>query len=195
MSKKPLLLCILDGFGWVPEQKDGNAIVAANTPNLDKLFAACPHTTIGASGMDVGLPDGQMGNSEVGHTNIGAGRIVYQELTRITKAIQDGSIRDNAAIRGCMEAAVKNGKALHLMGLLSAGGVHSHIQHLFGLLDMAKDLGVKELYVHAIMDGRDVPPDSGKGYITQLQDKLNELGIGKIATVTGRYYAMDRDNR
>ena len=195
MSKKPLLLCILDGFGWVPEQKDGNAIVAANTPNLDKLFAACPYTTIGASGMDVGLPDGQMGNSEVGHTNIGAGRIVYQELTRITKAIQDGSIRDNAAIRGCMEAAVKNGKALHLMGLLSAGGVHSHIQHLFGLLDMAKDLGVKELYVHAIMDGRDVPPDSGKGYIAQLQDKLNELGIGKIATVTGRYYAMDRDNR
>ena len=195
MSKKPLLLCILDGFGWVPGEVKGNAIVAANTPNLDKLFATCPYTTIGASGMDVGLPDGQMGNSEVGHTNIGAGRIVYQELTRITKAIQDGSIRDNAAIRGCMEAAVKNGKALHLMGLLSAGGVHSHIQHLFGLLDMAKDLGVKELYVHAIMDGRDVPPDSGKGYIAQLQDKLNELGIGKIATVTGRYYAMDRDNR
>ena len=195
MSKKPLLLCILDGFGWVPGEVKGNAIVAANTPNLDKLFATCPYTTIGASGMDVGLPDGQMGNSEVGHTNIGAGRIVYQELTRITKAIQDGSIRDNAAIRGCMEAAVKNGKALHLMGLLSAGGVHSHIQHLFGLLDMAKDLGVKELYVHAIMDGRDVPPDSGKGYIAQLQDKLNELGVGKIATITGRYYAMDRDNR
>ena len=195
MSKKPLLLCILDGFGWVPEQKDGNAIVAANTPNLDKLFATCPYTTIGASGMDVGLPDGQMGNSEVGHTNIGAGRIVYQELTRITKAIQDGSIRDNAAIRSCMEAAVKNGKALHLMGLLSAGGVHSHIQHLFGLLDMAKDMGAKEIYVHAIMDGRDVPPDSGKGYLEELQAKLDELGVGKIASVTGRYYAMDRDNR
>ena len=184
MAKQPLMLCILDGFGWVPEQKDGNAIVAANTPNLDKLFAACPYTTIGASGMDVGLPDGQMGNSEVGHTNIGAGRIVYQELTRITKAIQDGTIRQNEAIVNAMKAAIENGKAIHMMGLLSAGGVHSHIQHLFGLLDMAKD-----------MDGRDVPPDSGKGYLEELQAKLDELGVGKIASVTGRYYAMDRDNR
>ena len=195
MSKQPLMLCILDGFGWVPEKADGNAIVAARTPNLDRLFATCPYTTIGASGMDVGLPDGQMGNSEVGHTNIGAGRIVYQELTRITKAIQDGSIRENEAIVGAMKAAVQGGKAIHLMGLLSAGGVHSHIQHLFGLLDLAKDLGATQLYVHAIMDGRDVPPDSGKGYIEQLQQKLAGLGVGKIATITGRYYAMDRDNR
>ena len=185
MAKQPLMLCILDGFGWVPGKAYGNAIVAANTPNLDKLFASCPYTTIGASGMDVGLPDGQMGNSEVGHTNIGAGRIVYQELTRITKAIQDGTIRQNEAIV----------KAIHMMGLLSAGGVHSHIQHLFGLLDMAKDMGAKDIYVHAIMDGRDVPPDSGKGYLEELQAKLDELGVGKIASVTGRYYAMDRDNR
>ena len=177
MSKKPLMLCILDGFGWVPNKTEGNAIAAAKTPNLDKLFATCPYTTIGASGMDVGLPDGQMGNSEVGHTNIGAGRIVYQELTRITKAIQDGSIRSNEAIVNAMKAAIENGKAIHLMGLLSAGGVHSHIQHLFGLLDMAKDMGAKEIYVHAIMDGRDVPPDSGKGYIDELQAKLDELGV------------------
>ena len=195
MSKKPLMLCILDGFGWVPNKTEGNAIVAANTPNLDKLFATCPYTTIGASGMDVGLPDGQMGNSEVGHTNIGAGRIVYQELTRITKAIQDGSIRSNEAIVNAMKAAIENGKAIHMMGLLSAGGVHSHIQHLFGLLDMAKDMGATEVYVHAIMDGRDVPPDSGKGYIDVLQAKLDELGVGKIASISGRYYAMDRDNR
>ena len=195
MSKKPLMLCILDGFGWVPNKTEGNAIVAANTPNLDKLFASCPYTTIGASGMDVGLPDGQMGNSEVGHTNIGAGRIVYQELTRITKAIQDGSIRSNEAIVNAMKAAIENGKAIHMMGLLSAGGVHSHIQHLFGLLDMAKDMGATEVYVHAIMDGRDVPPDSGKGYIDELQAKLDELGVGKIASISGRYYAMDRDNR
>ena len=195
MSKKPLMLCILDGFGWVPNKTEGNAIVAAKTPNLDKLFATCPYTTIGASGMDVGLPDGQMGNSEVGHTNIGAGRIVYQELTRITKAIQDGSIRSNEAIVNAMKAAIDSGKAIHLMGLLSAGGVHSHIQHLFGLLDMAKDMGAKEVYVHAIMDGRDVPPDSGKGYIDELQAKLDELGVGKIASISGRYYAMDRDNR
>ena len=195
MSKKPLMLCILDGFGWVPNKTEGNAIVAANTPNLDKLFASCPYTTIGASCMDVGLPDGQMGNSEVGHTNIGAGRIVYQELTRITKAIQDGSIRSNEAIVNAMKAAIDSGKAIHMMGLLSAGGVHSHIQHLFGLLDMAKDMGATEVYVHAIMDGRDVPPDSGKGYIDELQAKLDELGVGKIASISGRYYAMDRDNR
>ena len=195
MAKQPLMLCILDGFGWVPDKTYGNAIVAAKTPNLDKLFASCPYTTIGASGLDVGLPDGQMGNSEVGHTNIGAGRIVYQELTRITKAIEDGSIRQNEAIVKAMRSAIDNGKAIHLMGLLSAGGVHSHIEHLFGLLDMAKDMGAKEIYVHAIMDGRDVPPDSGKGYLEELQAKLDALGVGKIASVTGRYYAMDRDNR
>ena len=195
MSKKPLMLCILDGFGWVPDHVKGNAILAANTPNLDRLFATYPHTTIGASGMDVGLPEGQMGNSEVGHTNIGAGRIVYQELTRITKAIQDGTIRSNEAIVGAMKAAAENGKALHLVGLLSSGGVHSHIQHLFGLLDLAKDLGVTQLYVHAIMDGRDVAPGSGKSFIEELQAKLDSLGLGKIASVAGRYYAMDRDNR
>ena len=195
MSKKPLMLCILDGFGWVPDHVKGNAILAANTPNLDRLFATYPHTTIGASGMDVGLPEGQMGNSEVGHTNIGAGRIVYQELTRITKAIQDGTIRSNEAIVGAMKAAAENGKALHLVGLLSSGGVHSHIQHLFGLLDLAKDLGVSQLYVHAIMDGRDVAPGSGKSFIEELQAKLDSLGLGKIASVAGRYYAMDRDNR
>ena len=191
--KKPLVLMILDGFGCAA--KEGNAIAAANKPNIDALFASNPVTQIGASGMDVGLPDGQMGNSEVGHTNIGAGRIVYQELTRITKAIQDGTIRQNEAIVNAMKAAIENGKAIHMMGLLSAGGVHSHIQHLFGLLDMAKDMGAKEIYVHAIMDGRDVPPDSGKGYLEELQAKLDELGVGKIASVTGRYYAMDRDNR
>ena len=195
MAKQPLMLCILDGFGWVPDKTYGNAIEAAKTPNLDKLFASCPYTTIGASGLDVGLPDGQMGNSEVGHTNIGAGRIVYQELTRITKAIEDGSIRQNEAIVKAMRSAIDNGKAIHLMGLLSAGGVHSHIEHLFGLLDMAKDMSAKEIYVHAIMDGRDVPPDSGKGYLEELQAKLDALGVGKIASVTGRYYAMDRDNR
>ena len=169
MSKKPLMLCILDGFGWVPDKTRANAIVAANTPKLDKLFATCPYTTIGASGMDVGLPDGQMGNSEVGHTNIGAGRIVYQELTRITKTIEDGKLGEVEAIANAMRTAASTGKALHLMGLLSGGGVHSHINHLFGLLDLAKELGCKDVYVHAIMDGRDVPPDSGKGYIEQLE--------------------------
>ena len=195
MAKQPLMLCILDGFGWVPDKAYGNAIVAANTPNLDKLFASCPYTTIGASGMDVGLPDGQMGNSEVGHTNIGAGRIVYQELTRITKSIQDGDFFENEALKAAMTSARENGKALHLMGLLSNGGVHSHNGHLYGLLEMAKRLGLTEVYVHAIMDGRDVPPDSGKGFVAELEEKMAEIGVGKIATITGRYYAMDRDNR
>ncbi len=195
MAKKPLMLCILDGFGWVPDETYGNAIAAAKKPNLDKLFAACPYTTIGASGMDVGLPDGQMGNSEVGHTNIGAGRIVYQELTRITKSIQDGDFFENEALKSAMLAAKDSGKALHLMGLLSDGGVHSHNGHLYGLLEMAKRLGLADVYVHAIMDGRDVPPDSGKGFIQELEAKCAEIGVGRIATVTGRYYAMDRDNR
>ncbi|MEG0895925.1 MAG: 2,3-bisphosphoglycerate-independent phosphoglycerate mutase [Ruthenibacterium sp.] len=192
---KPLLLCILDGFGWIPNQAYGNAIVAAKTPHIDSLFATYPHTVIGASGMDVGLPDGQMGNSEVGHTNIGAGRIVYQELTRITKSIADGDFFENEALLDAANAAVKSGKALHLVGLLSGGGVHSHNSHLYGLLTLAKKVGVKNVYVHAIMDGRDVPPDSGKGFITELEDKMKEIGIGTIATITGRYYAMDRDNR
>ena len=195
MAKRPLLLCILDGFGWVPNETYGNAIVAAKTPNLDKLFAECPYTTIGASGMDVGLPEGQMGNSEVGHTNIGAGRIVYQELTRITKSIQDGDFFKNEALTAAMESAKTNGKALHLIGLLSNGGVHSHNTHLYGLLEMAKRMGLENVYVHAIMDGRDVPPDSGKGFIEELEAKMAEIGVGKIASVTGRYYAMDRDNR
>ncbi|MEG2166204.1 MAG: 2,3-bisphosphoglycerate-independent phosphoglycerate mutase, partial [Ruthenibacterium sp.] len=192
---KPLLLCILDGFGWIPNQAYGNAIVTAKTPHIDSLFATYPHTVIGASGMDVGLPDGQMGNSEVGHTNIGAGRIVYQELTRITKSIADGDFFENEALLDAANAAVKSGKALHLVGLLSGGGVHSHNSHLYGLLTLAKKVGVKNVYVHAIMDGRDVPPDSGKGFITELEDKMKEIGIGTIATITGRYYAMDRDNR
>ena len=190
---KPLLLCILDGFGYNPDCF-GNAIFAANTPNLDKLFDTCPHTLIGASGMDVGLPDGQMGNSEVGHTNIGAGRVVYQELTRITKSIADGDFFDNEALAGAVQNAAQ-GHALHLMGLLSDGGVHSHIEHLYGLLEMAKRSGVKEVYVHCFMDGRDVPPSSGKDYVQQLEAKMAALGIGKIASVMGRYYAMDRDNR
>ena len=195
MAKRPLLLCILDGFGWVPNETYGNAIVAAKTPNLDKLFASCPHTTIGASGMNVGLPDGQMGNSEVGHTNIGAGRIVYQELTRITKSIQDGDFFKNEALCGAVDSAKASGKALHLIGLVSNGGVHSHNEHLYGLLELAKRAGLTEVYVHAIMDGRDVPPDSGKGFIEELLAKMDEIGVGKIATITGRYYAMDRDNR
>ena len=193
--KKPLLLCILDGFGWVPDQTYGNAIAAAKKPYLDKLFASCPYTTIGASGMNVGLPDGQMGNSEVGHTNIGAGRIVYQELTRITKSIQDGDFFQNEALIGACKAAKESGKALLLVGLLSSGGVHSHNTHLYGLLELAKQQGLKNVYVHAIMDGRDVPPDSGLGFVKELQQKLDDIGVGTIATVTGRYYAMDRDNR
>ena len=195
MAKRPLLLCILDGFGWVPQETYGNAIAAAKTPYFDKLFASCPFTTIGASGMNAGLPDGQMGNSEVGHTNIGAGRIVYQELTRITKSIADGDFFENEALVSAMRSAKENGKALHLMGLLSDGGVHSHNGHLYGLLEMAKRMGLTRVYVHAIMDGRDVPPDSGLGFIKELQAKLASLGVGTIASVTGRYYAMDRDNR
>ena len=195
MAKRPLLLCILDGFGWVPQETYGNAIAAAKTPYFDKLFASCPFTTIGASGMNVGLPDGQMGNSEVGHTNIGAGRIVYQELTRITKSIADGDFFENEALVSAMRSAKENGKALHLMGLLSDGGVHSHNGHLYGLLKIAKRMGLTRVYVHAIMDGRDVPPDSGLGFIKELQAKLASIGVGTIASVTGRYYAMDRDNR
>ena len=191
--KKPLVLMILDGFGIAPTE--GNAIAAANKPNLDKIFAENPHTQIGASGMDVGLPDGQMGNSEVGHTNIGAGRIVYQELTRITKSAQDGDMDKNEALLKAMNNAKDNGKALHFMGLLSDGGVHSHNTHLYALLEMAKRVGVEKVFVHCFMDGRDVPPSSGKDYVKELMDKLEEIGVGKIATVMGRYYAMDRDNR
>lgn len=192
--KKPLLLMILDGFG-INNDDYGNAIKEARTPNLDHYLKSCPNTQIGASGMDVGLPDGQMGNSEVGHTNIGAGRIVYQELTRISKAIKDGDFFQNEALAGAIENCKKNNSALHLMGLLSPGGVHSHTEHLYGLLEMAKKAGLEKVYVHCFMDGRDVPPSSGKDYIEELEAKMAQIGVGKIATVMGRYYAMDRDNR
>lgn len=192
--KQPLLLMILDGFGNGAHDK-GNAIEAANTPNIDRLFANNPLTAIGASGMDVGLPDGQMGNSEVGHTNIGAGRIVYQELTRITKAIGDGDFFENEVLNHAVDHAVKNGTALHLLGLLSDGGVHSHNSHMYALVELAKRKGLEKVYIHAFLDGRDVPPSSGKEYVEQCQAKLEEIGVGQIATVMGRYYAMDRDNR
>ncbi len=191
--KKPLVLIIMDGFG-LNDSVMGNAIKAAATPNLSKIFSENPFTVIGASGMDVGLPDGQMGNSEVGHTNIGAGRVVYQELTRITKSIKDGDFFENTALKKAMENA-KGDNALHLIGLLSDGGVHSHLTHLYGLIEMAKKSGVTKVFVHCLMDGRDVPPTSGKEFVAQLQDKMNEIGVGSIATVMGRYYAMDRDNR
>ena len=194
MAKKPVLLCIMDGFGWVPEETFGNAVVAAKKPHLDALMEKYPMTTIEASGMAVGLPDGQMGNSEVGHTNMGAGRIVYQQLTLITKSIKDGEMLKNPVLVKNMKAAIDAGKAIHLMGLVGTGGVHSHADHWFGVLEMAKHLGAKNVYLHCITDGRDTDPHSGKGFLADLQAKLDELGIGKIASVSGRYYAMDRDN-
>ena len=194
MAKKPVLLCIMDGFGWVPNETFGNAVVAAKTPHLDALMAKYPMTTIDASGMAVGLPDGQMGNSEVGHTNMGAGRIVYQQLTLITKSIHDGEMLKNPVLVKNMKAAIEAGKAIHLMGLVGTGGVHSHADHWFGVLEMAKHMGAKEVYLHCITDGRDTDPHAGKGFLADLQAKLDELGIGKIASVSGRYYAMDRDN-
>lgn len=193
MSKKPLVLCIMDGYGIKDEY--GNAIIAADTPNLDRIFGENPYTTIGASGMDVGLPDGQMGNSEVGHTNIGAGRIVYQELTRITKSIQDGDFFTNEVLLGAVENCKKNDSALHIMGLMSDGGVHSHNTHIFALVELAKRAGLSKVYIHCFLDGRDVPPASGAEFVAQCRDKLAEIGCGSIATVMGRYYAMDRDNR
>ena len=192
--RKPVALIILDGFGYLPTDR-GNAVKHANTPVFDSIFQNYSHTLIGASGEDVGLPDGQMGNSEVGHLNIGAGRIVYQELTRITKEIREGSLFTNLALLEAMENAKKEGRALHLMGLLSDGGVHSHNSHIEGLLLMAKQQGVKDVYIHAFMDGRDTPPQSGKDYIVQLENFMKTHGIGKILTVSGRYYAMDRDKR
>ena len=184
----------MDGFGK-NESTYGNAIAAAKKPNLDKIVSENPMTFIGASGLDVGLPDGQMGNSEVGHTNIGAGRVVYQELTRITKSIQDGDFFANEALVGAMENCKKNSSALHLMGLMSDGGVHSHNTHLYGIMELAKRSGVDKVYIHCFMDGRDVPPTSGKDYLAELYEKCDEIGVGEIATVMGRYYAMDRDNR
>ena len=190
--KKPVVLCIMDGFG-IRDTDEGNAIHAAKTPNLTKFFNENPFTTIGASGLDVGLPNGQMGNSEVGHTNIGAGRVVYQMLVKITKSIEDGDFFDIEALKNAVQNCKDNGSALHLIGLLSDGGVHSHIEHLYGLLELAKKNGLKKVFVHCLMDGRDVSTTSGVGFIKDLQAKMKELGVGEIASVMGRYYAMDRD--
>ena len=193
MSKRPVALIIMDGYGINPSDY-GNAIAAAKKPNLDKYFAECPHTIIGASGLDVGLPDGQMGNSEVGHTNIGAGRIVYQMLVKISKDIKDGEFFKNKALVTAMENCKAKGSALHLMGLLSPGGVHSHMEHMYGLLEMAKQHGVDKVYVHAFLDGRDVPPSSAAEFMEEAVAEMKKIGKGKVATVSGRYYAMDRDN-
>lgn len=193
MQKTISAILIMDGFGLNPK-REGNAIAVAGTPHLDALEARFPHTSIGASGMDVGLPDGQMGNSEVGHTNIGAGRIVYQELTRITKDIRDGSFFENEALLWAVDTAKAQGTALHLMGLVSDGGVHSHNTHLYALLELAKRRGLAKVYVHCFLDGRDVPPSSGLGFVEQLEAEMKRIGVGEIATVMGRYWAMDRDN-
>ena len=194
MAKKPLILIILDGFGDSKEEY-ANAIVAAKTPNIDKIFNTSPTTSIDASGMAVGLPEGQMGNSEVGHTNIGAGRIVYQDLTRITSAIQSGEFFKNEVLIQAMQNCKKNASALHIMGLLSDGGVHSHLAHLYGAIQMAKNFDLKNVYIHAFTDGRDVCPTSAVNFLKDFEQKMKEIGVGKIATVSGRYYAMDRDNR
>lgn len=194
MTKKPVMLMILDGLG-IAAKSQGNAVELAKKPNLDRLEKEYPHTELQASGMAVGLPEGQMGNSEVGHLNIGAGRIVYQELTRITKSIADGDFFENKAILKAIKNAKENDKSLHLLGLLSDGGVHSHINHLKGLLEFAKKEGVQKVYVHAFMDGRDVPPASGLDFVLKAEAMMKEVGVGKIATISGRYYAMDRDNR
>jgi 2,3-bisphosphoglycerate-independent phosphoglycerate mutase len=191
--KKPYAIIIMDGYGINPDHT-GNAIFTDGSKNVSELMSKYPHTQIGASGMSVGLPDGQMGNSEVGHLNIGAGRIVYQDLTKITKDIEDGAFFENAALKKAMQAAKDNGTDLHLFGLVSTGGVHSHITHLFALIEMAKRMGLKQVYVHAFTDGRDVAPTSGAGFLKDLQAKMDELKFGKIASVSGRYYAMDRDN-
>lgn len=190
--KKPTVLLILDGYGERKE-KDGNAIALANTPVMDKLKKEFPYVEGQASGLFVGLPDGQMGNSEVGHMNMGAGRIVYQELTRITKAIEDGDFFENKALKEAVEHCKKENSALHFMGLVSSGGVHSHIGHIYGLLELAKRAGLKKVYLHAFLDGRDTPPDSGKSFLMDVEKKMQELGVGEIATISGRYYAMDRD--
>ena len=191
---RPVVLTILDGFGYNPEV-EGNAVKAAHTPNIDRYRALSPHTLVKTSGMAVGLPHGQMGNSEVGHTNIGAGRIVYQELTRITKAVEDYDFPNNPALSAAIRNCLDNQSALHLYGLLSDGGVHSHNTHLYALLRLARDAGLTRVFVHAFFDGRDVPPDSAKCYTEELIEKTREIGVGEIATIMGRYYAMDRDNR
>ena len=193
MSKAPVAMLIMDGFGINPSDY-GNAIKAAKTPNLDRYFAEYPNHIIGASGLDVGLPDGQMGNSEVGHTNMGAGRIVYQQLVKITKSIQDGDFFENPALKAAMENAKANGTALHLMGLLSPGGVHSHMTHMYGLVEMAKRFGLEKVFIHAFLDGRDVPPSSAAEYMEEAVAELGKIGVGKIGVISGRFYAMDRDN-
>ncbi|MGN0575450.1 MAG: 2,3-bisphosphoglycerate-independent phosphoglycerate mutase [Ruminococcus sp.] len=192
MAKKPVALIIMDGFGYNPDDY-GNAIRAAKKPNLDKYMKG-PHTIIGASGLDVGLPDGQMGNSEVGHTNIGAGRIVYQMLVKISKSIKDGDFFENKALLDAMKNCKEKNSSLHLMGLLSPGGVHSHMEHLYGLLEMAKKNGLDKVYVHAFLDGRDVPPSSAAEYMEEAVAEINKIGVGSVATISGRFYAMDRDN-
>ncbi|BCK84358.1 2,3-bisphosphoglycerate-independent phosphoglycerate mutase [Dysosmobacter sp. NSJ-60] len=194
MNKTPTTLIIMDGFG-LSDHVGGNAVKAAKTPRLDQFFQEYAHTELSASGLDVGLPEGQMGNSEVGHTNIGAGRVVFQDLPRITKAIADGDFFTNPAYQHAMDACKEKGTALHLMGLLSDGGVHSHIQHLFALLKLARDKGLERVYIHAFLDGRDVSPTSGVEFVAQTVEQCREIGVGKIATVMGRYYAMDRDKR
>ena len=194
MKKKPVMLMILDGFG-INEKTDGNAVELAKTPNIDKLMKKYPTTVMYTSGLKVGLPDGQMGNSEVGHTNIGAGRIVYQELTKITKSIEDGDFFTIPEFTEAIENCKKYNSKLHILGLVSDGGVHSHIRHLYGLLEMAKRRDFENVFVHCFMDGRDTPPASGEGYLMQLEEKMKEKGTGKIASISGRYYAMDRDKR
>ena len=193
MAKKPVVLMVLDGYG-LNEKTEGNAIAMADTPVMDKLMAEYPFVKGNASGMAVGLPEGQMGNSEVGHMNIGAGRIIYQDLTRITKDIEDGTFFENKVLLQAMDNCKKNNSDLHLWGLLSDGGVHSHNSHLYGLLEMAKKNGLEKVYVHAFLDGRDTPPASGKDYVAELEAKMKEIGVGKVASLSGRYYAMDRDN-
>ena len=192
MEKKPVMLMILDGFG-INDKTDGNAAKLANTPNLDRLKKKYPTTEVYASGLEVGLPDGQMGNSEVGHTNIGAGRIVYQELTKITKSIEDGDFFAIPEFIEAIENCKRYNSKLHILGLVSDGGVHSHIEHIFGLLELAKRQGLKKVYVHCFLDGRDTPPASVKEYVEQLEAKMKEIGVGEVASVSGRYYAMDRD--
>ena len=192
--KTPTTLIIMDGFA-LGEDIPGNAVKAAATPQLDYLFSQYPFCQLEASGLDVGLPDGQMGNSEVGHTNIGAGRVVFQDLPKISLAVENGSFFENPAYLKAIDACKARGSALHLMGLLSDGGVHSHITHLFALLELAKRHDLHQVFVHVFLDGRDVSPTSGKGFVEQLQAKMNELGLGQIATISGRYYAMDRDSR
>ena len=188
---KTTILMILDGYG-VNEKTEGNAVKLANKPNLDRIMSEYPCVKGYASGLAVGLPDGQMGNSEVGHLNMGAGRIVYQELTKITKAIEDGDFFTNKALLSAVENCKKNNSDLHLFGLLSTGGVHSHLAHIFALLKLAKDNGLTNVYLHAFLDGRDTPPTSAKGFLAQVEDKMKEIGVGKVATISGRYYAMDR---